>query len=302
MIVFFLRSVLKSKARLLAPVLALLSCFGLQTSSFAQGNLTPPGAPGPTMKSLDQIEPRTPVDAAHTPGNAGAEFIISQPGSYYLATNLFGVNGKDGIYIITNNVTLDLNGFTYFGASGAPNGGIFMPNSSVTSVTVRNGMISGWTNISAVNCLGRNVIFEHLSVSSNGSGVFCAGGALIKDCLFSGNASFGVDINGSGSLVVGNDFVGNNTGNSSNGVGSIEVFGANNRIEANHVTGSGTAGNGIYISIIGNVTNNIMVRNSVEGGGTNNYSFNLNQIVGPLVTNTVSGFITNSNPWANFSY
>jgi hypothetical protein len=26
------------------------------------------------------------------------------------------------------------------------------------------------------------------------------------------------------------------------------------------------------------------------------------QIVGPLITNTVSGIITNSNPWANFSF
>ena len=32
------------------------------------------------MKSLDQIEPRTIVNAVNTPGDAGDMFVISQPG------------------------------------------------------------------------------------------------------------------------------------------------------------------------------------------------------------------------------
>jgi hypothetical protein len=45
-------------------VLTLLAAFNSQLSTaFAQGSLTPPGAPAPTMKTLAQIEPRTPVDA-----------------------------------------------------------------------------------------------------------------------------------------------------------------------------------------------------------------------------------------------
>jgi hypothetical protein len=41
----------------------------------AQGSLTPPpGAPAPTMKTLDQIEARTPISSA--------PFTISAPGSY----------------------------------------------------------------------------------------------------------------------------------------------------------------------------------------------------------------------------
>jgi hypothetical protein len=57
-------------------------------SAFAQGSLTPPAAPTPTMKTLDQIEPRVPIDATHTPGDSLREFVIAQPGSYYLAANL----------------------------------------------------------------------------------------------------------------------------------------------------------------------------------------------------------------------
>src|SRR5579883_474024 len=77
---------------------------------FAQGSLTPPGAPAPTMKTLSQIEPRTPISSL--------PFTIYIPGSYYLTTNLTGVSNSDGITISTGNVTLDLNGFTLQGVPG----------------------------------------------------------------------------------------------------------------------------------------------------------------------------------------
>ncbi len=78
---------------------------------FAQGPLTPPGAPAPTMTTLDQVEPRITVNATNTPGDADSLYKITQPGSYYLSGNLTGVSSKIGIEIATNNVTLDLMGF-----------------------------------------------------------------------------------------------------------------------------------------------------------------------------------------------
>src|SRR5260370_272164 len=59
-----------------------------QISTFGQGNLTPPGTPGPTMKTLTQIEPRTPINSV--------PFNLALPGSYYLVTNLTGVAAADG--------------------------------------------------------------------------------------------------------------------------------------------------------------------------------------------------------------
>ena len=53
-------------------------CFAIQV--FAQGSLTPPGAPGSVMKTLSQIEPRTAI--------TNLPLVITKPGSYYLTSNL----------------------------------------------------------------------------------------------------------------------------------------------------------------------------------------------------------------------
>src|SRR5437016_11603206 len=43
---------------------AVVSSFFTFHSAFGQGALTPPGAPTPAMKTLTQIEPRTPISSA----------------------------------------------------------------------------------------------------------------------------------------------------------------------------------------------------------------------------------------------
>ena len=85
-------------------ILLFISAFQLvSVSAFPQGSLTPPGAPAPTMKSLDQIEPRTPISSL--------PYTINTAGSYYLTKNL-SVTSGDGITISVDKVALDLNGFT----------------------------------------------------------------------------------------------------------------------------------------------------------------------------------------------
>jgi hypothetical protein len=46
------------------PAALLAALLGVDTTLHAQGSLTPPGAPAPTMKTLAQIEPRTPISSA----------------------------------------------------------------------------------------------------------------------------------------------------------------------------------------------------------------------------------------------
>lgn len=281
-------------------LIAFLIIYGQHSSAFAQGSLTPPGGPAPTMLTLSQVEPRTPVDSTHTPGNSVNEFIIGQSGSYYLTTNIAGVSGKDGIDILTNNVTLDLCGFSLLGVSSGFNEGIQIFG-GCTNVIVHNGIISGWS-VDGIFSVGNNVTFENLTLSGNFAGLIFQGTSTVRYCTVSGNKFPGISIEANNCLVFGNVLNGNNFGGSS-GDGGIVIAGSNNRIEDNHVVENDTLGSGINIFNTGSPpTNNIIIRNSVEGNGANDYSLGSSQIAGPIITNVISGIITNSNPWANFAF
>ena len=119
----------------------LLTFNRVSSSAFAQGSLTPPGAPTPTMKTLDQIEARTPITTV--------PFTITRPGSYYLTTNFNMTTPADAIDINTNGVTLDLNGFTLSSTSATAGGtaiSLAAPGGNF-DVTILNGHIrSGVTN------------------------------------------------------------------------------------------------------------------------------------------------------------
>jgi hypothetical protein len=120
-----------------------LALFILLPSAFiiAQGPLTPPGAPAPTMKTLDQVEARRPISTA--------PIIITQPGSYYLTGNLaIGTGGGTAITINVSDVTVDLNGFT-ISSSASPAFGNGVTVSSVNNVVIKNGAIRGTTTFSS---------------------------------------------------------------------------------------------------------------------------------------------------------
>lgn len=116
------------------------------------------------MKSLDEVyakigtsqEPRTPISSA--------PFYISLSGSYYLTTNLT-VSSGHAIYILANNVTLDLNGFTL--ASMAP---------SATGNAIVVGMGSGVNGVTIV------IGFISSGVTNNGAGIYSGPGFAYGIC------------------------------------------------------------------------------------------------------------------------
>ena len=146
----------------------LLFTLALQPSTLlAQGSLTPPGAPAPTMKTLQQVEPRVPISSA--------PFTISQPGSYYLTTNLT-VSGGNAITIATNGVTLDLNGFTISSTTNPGSGTAVLIGSGLRNIAIQNGHIQG-------------------GVTNNGSGVF-SGPGFGDGIYYSGSEPQNVRVSG----------------------------------------------------------------------------------------------------------
>lgn len=129
------------KARTLLPILALAAASGVVGSTFGQGTLTPPGAPLPTMKTLDQIEARTAI-----PGGS-APYTISAPGSYYLTGNLT-VSSGDAINVASGNVTIDLNGFTISSTSNPASGNGIAFSGGPSHIAIFNGTIRSGSTVS----------------------------------------------------------------------------------------------------------------------------------------------------------
>jgi len=158
----------------------------------AQGPLTPTGVPGVTMKTLQQIEPRTPISSA--------PYVITAPGAYYLTTNL--VSAGHGIVVQAPNVTLDLMGFTVSGDGDSGDYGIYLQGSAETplsGVAVCNGRVerfhfglyAAYLSHSCLDALQvtRNTAAGMLLSGANGS-AFC--GNRITDCTVSRNQTFGL--------------------------------------------------------------------------------------------------------------
>ena len=141
------------------------------------------------MKSLDQVEARTIVNANNTPGDGTNTFIIRTPGSYYLTGNITGASGKHGISVQADDVTLDLNGFALVSGGGGAFQGVDVP-AVQKNLCIRNGTIRGWTNGGVRTDLATNTLAEKLRLSDNvGATGLMLGNGSAKDCVATGNAT-----------------------------------------------------------------------------------------------------------------
>ena len=218
-------------------------------SVFAQGSLTPPSAPAPAMKTLDQGEPRTPISSV--------PYTISEPGSYYLTTNLT-TTADYGVIIRASGVTLDLMGFALSG--GGMNYGVFVDgatNRVVEAVVVRNGAVKNFhIGIRAEYSLGGR--FEQLAISDNISdGVYFYGrhgqcnGNTFANCSISGNGTYGVYLNGESGQCAGNTMA--DCTLSGNGSDGVYLDGQSGQCDGNTLADCTLSGNGRYgVDLAGN--------------------------------------------------
>ncbi len=206
--------------------------------ALAQGPLTPPGAPAPTMKTLDQVEPRTAL--------TGGVYAITQPGSYYLAAPMQAVS------IDADNVTLDLMGF----AIAATGGSAIYFYGTHTNVVIRNGTISSsignGVQYASSTAHARGLV-EGIRVMNASIGMNLPGGFLVRNCQVHGCSQVG--IKGNGALEVENCLIqGNATGlsltNGSRAAGNTVAY---------------NTGEGILLR----GTNSILTGNIVKGNSDN---------------------------------
>ena len=163
----------------------------------AQGSLTPPGAPAPTMKTLDQVEPRTAITSL--------PIIIGQDGSYYLTKSFAQNFSSDAITIQADNVTVDFCGFTVqqTNATASIVGVCINATSAIAlrNAVVKNGTIAGFAAV-GITCLGgRNCLIEDLHITQCAGGINFqalgsagAAGNTFRHCRFRDNTGSGVTI------------------------------------------------------------------------------------------------------------
>jgi len=152
----------------------------------------PPGPVAPTYKTLSEVEPRIAINSANTPGDANSVFTITQPGSYYLTSNLPALPGRHGIKITSGGVTLDLNGFEIFG-SEASLSGVYCLAAGGAQVSIRNGTIRNCGDF-GVYCSVTGSLIEDIHATHNSTGgIFLSGsGIRVTRCAALQNGQYGI--------------------------------------------------------------------------------------------------------------
>lgn len=188
----------------------------LLTRGVSAGPLNPPTGPiESTGKTLTEVEPRIAINDDNTPGDSSGRYAITQPGSYYLTSDVMGASGRSGIVIRASNVTIDLNGYSLIGVPGAGTGIITASGAPRNNYTIRNGSVIGWPS-GGINILfgfGNSIgsLLENLNVISNG-GIGIRGNAcsIVRGCVVTGNGGTGIIVGADSS--VSRCSVRNNTG------------------------------------------------------------------------------------------
>ncbi len=160
--------------------------------------LSVPGASA--IDGVVEINQERTLVGGITPGDAaGFPASLTQPGSYRLTGNLEVPSGSDGVTIVADDVTLDLNGFTVRGSNTSSGFGIGKSLAALEGanrVTLRNGNVSG---LETAVFLGEQSYAEGLQVRDCGSICVRVGdqSLVVANRIDGGDASFG--------LVLGND-------------------------------------------------------------------------------------------------
>ena len=296
---------MKLKIATVATLIVLTSFSDRFAPAYAQGSLTPTNAPAPSMKTLDQIEPRTPIPAL--------PYTVETPGAYYLTGPLNSTN--TGITIASSDVTIDLMGFTIRGSQNPNHPGIQAVGGEdvmLRNIVIRNGGVAQFgVGLRIANTQSgsvRDVIVhqnfaEGIVLANNGNGV-CTD-ITVENCTITDNNGAGVYIDGqidaarNRSHTIRNNKI---SGNFTHGINSVR---ANGCLFDGNVFGPQIPATNAY-AIRSGLGRNLIVRNFSQGNtnvlGTAFVFVSSADSYGPTVTSTYLAPTNESlSPWANIS-
>ncbi len=220
------------------------------------GDLNPPVGPiAPSMKALDVVEPRTPLNQETAPGAAGAFFRITQPGSYYLTGPIELPAGQTGILIAASQVSIDLNGFTISGPEGGRGGDGINVVANPVEIHVKNGGIR--RVIQGINCNAcTGTRIEDISISEcSANGLLAGNLAVLERCVVRDCALAGIAV-GRGSLI---------TGCAATACGTVGIYGPDPGCIVRSCIASLNNSNGIQLDLSGSVIDCVAATNRENG-------------------------------------
>jgi hypothetical protein len=254
---------------LILIVLMAASIIAILATRASGGPLDPTGPPSST---LPQVEPRVPID--HVP------FNISTPGSYFLTRNVSGpANTGNGITIASDDVTLDLNGFSVTGTladSSTVHGfGINVSLSPGHNIVIRNGVVRDWNYGVVADGAHQSRVESVRALNNKWDGIRGGSDTTITDSSSASNLEYGIvsfggtvqhsEVDGNtsaGIFVTNNSVVKDNSAH--NGLGDGIDVADNADVEWNSVVASG--GQGIVSSGFYDVIKDNLVEASAMNG------------------------------------
>jgi len=216
------------------------------------------------------------INQAAVTAAGGFPYMISQPGSYKLSGNLTNTTTSSAILIESNNVTLDLNGYTILGPGSkdvAYPGTYAVPflgtDISALKPTVGIGVLT-W-DVENPDAGLANITVKNGTIRGFNIGAYLLGSGLVSDLRLVGNQSDGLDVDG---------FVVVRCGANSNvdsGIAAADSSVSESVANANGTSSWISYGLSVYTSVVSNSTSN---------GNLGSLKFPVNPSIGLLVSSS----------------